>query len=207
MPGRGNYTTSHVYIPLNNPHCNIPSDHDQIARQRLQSKLDSFQAEFHGPVFLAVGPDAKLDMYNNFDLSKPFDFNVDPPSTEDPPLCRIIQGGKDPILTTDFYFTIVEPKPLILPTLPESKDTPAKSGAAVITDDFTPIIEADPLQPGEICVHSWMLYTPQAPVLDLHYTRVTSVLDLQTALHSLHLCPEEDNTHPDQCPNGSKRAK
>ena len=90
MPGRRNYTTPHVCIPLNNPHHNIPSDHDQIARQRLRSKLDSFQAEFHGPVFLAVGPDAKLDMCNNFDLSKLFDFKVDPPLIEDPPLCRII---------------------------------------------------------------------------------------------------------------------
>ena len=141
-----------------------------------------------------------MDMYNNFDLSKPFDFNVDPPSTEDPPLCRII-------LTTDFYFTNVEPKPWILPTSPENKDTPTKSRAAATADDFTPIIKADPLQPGEICMHSWMLCTPQAPVLDLCYTRVTSVLHLQTAFYSLHLCPEEDNTHPDQCPNGSKRAK
>ena len=126
MPGRRNYTTPHVCIPLNNPHHNIPSDHDQIARQRLQSKLDSFQAEFHGPVFLAVGPDAKLDMYNNFDLTKPFDFNVDPPSTEDHPLCRIIQEGKAPMLTTDFYFTTVEPKHWILPNPSENKDTPLR---------------------------------------------------------------------------------
>ena len=160
MPGRRNYTTPHVCIPLNNPHHNIPSDHDQIARQRLQSKLDSFQAEFHGLVFLAVGPGAKLDMYNNFDLSKPFDFNVGPPSTEDPPLCRIIQEGKDLLLTTDFYFINFEPKPWILPTLPENKDTPTESGAAAATDDFIPNIEADPLQPGEIYMHSWMLYSP-----------------------------------------------
>ena len=140
MPGRRNYTTLHVCIPLNNPHHNVPSDHDQRARQRLQGTLDSFQAEFHGPVFLAVGPDAKLDMYKNFDLSKPFDFNVDPPSTENPPLCRIIQEGKDPILTTDFYFTSIEPKPWILPTPLEKKDTPTESGVAASADDFTPIM-------------------------------------------------------------------
>ena len=109
MPGRRNYTTPHLCIPLNNPHHNVPSDHDQRARQRLQSTLDSFHAEFHGLVFLAVGPDAKLDMYNNFDLSKPFDINVDPPSTENPPLCRTIQEGKDPILTTDFISPMLNP--------------------------------------------------------------------------------------------------
>ena len=145
-------------------------------------------------------------MYKNFDLSKPFDFHLKQPSTEDPPLCRIIQEGKDPILTTEFYLTNVEPKPWILPTPPEDKDTPSESGAAAATDEFTPIIEADPLQPGEIRMHSWMLYAPQAPILDLCNTRVTSVLDLQTAFHILHLCPKEDNLYPNQCPNGCKGA-
>ena len=207
MPGSRNYTTPHVCIPLNNPHHNVPSDHDQRTRQRLQGILDDFQTEFHGPVFLAVGSDAKLDMYKDFDLSKPFDFNVDPPTTKNPPLCRIIQEGKDPILTTGFYFTNIEPKPWILPTLPEKKDTPTKSGATAAVDDFTPNIEADPQESGEIYMHSLMLYTPQVPVLDLRYTRVTSVLDLQVAFYSLYLRPGEDNTHPNQCPNGHKRAK
>ena len=108
------------------------------------------------PVFLSVGPDAKLDMYKNFDLDKPFDLHLDPPSSEDPPLCRIIQEGKDPILTTDFYLTNIEPKPYILPLLPQNKDTPEPSGAAA-ADKFTPVIEPDPVQPREIrlgcCTH------------------------------------------------------
>ena len=99
----------------------LPSEHDQNARNRLQqSALDSFHAEIHGPVFLSVGPEAKLDMYNNFDLDKPFDLHLDPPSSKDPPLCRIIQEGKEPILTTDFYLRNVEPKPWVLPTPPYS---------------------------------------------------------------------------------------
>ena len=76
-----------------------------------------------------VGPEAKLDMYNNFDLDKLFDLHLDPPLSEDP-LCRIIQEGKEPILTTDFYLTNIEPKPWILPTPPANKDTPEPSGAA-----------------------------------------------------------------------------
>ena len=57
---------------------NIPSQHDQNARYRLQqSALDSFHAEIHGPVFLSVGPKAKLDMYKNFDLDKLFDLDLD----------------------------------------------------------------------------------------------------------------------------------
>ena len=126
MPkGKKNYTTPHVSIPINNPRKNIPLEHDQnIGYRPQQSALDSIHAEIHDPVFLSVGPEAKLDMYNNFDLDKPFDFHLDPPSSEDPPLCRIFQEGKDPILTTGFYLTNVEPKPCILPTPPSIRILP-----------------------------------------------------------------------------------
>ena len=121
--GKKGYTTPHVCVPITNPRRNLPSEHDQHARFGLQqSALDSFHAEIQGPVLLSVGPEAKLDMYNNFD--KLFDLHLDPPSSEDPTFCRIIQEGKDPILTTDFYLTNVEPKPWILPTSPSNKDTP-----------------------------------------------------------------------------------
>ena len=96
MPKRKiNYTTLHVSIPTNNQGRNIPSEHDQNARYRLQqSAIDSFHAEIHIPVFLSVGPEVKLDMYNNFNLDKLFDLHLDPSSFKDPPLCRIIQEGK-----------------------------------------------------------------------------------------------------------------
>ena len=131
MPkGKKNYTTPHVSIPLNNPRRNKPSEQDQNARYRLQqSALDSFHAEIHGQVFLSVGLKAKLNMYNNFDLDKPFDLHLAPTSSEDPPLCRIIQEGKEPILTTDFYLTNIEPKPWILPTPPSIKDIPKHSSS------------------------------------------------------------------------------
>ena len=208
MPkGKKNYTTPHVSIPINNPRGNISSEHDQNARYRLQqNRLDSFHAEIHGPVFLSVGSEAKLDMYNNFDLCKLFDLHLNPPSSEDPPLCRIIQEGKEPILTTDFYLTNVEPKPWILPTLPSNKDTSKSSGAAAV-DKFTTVIEPDPVQPREIRLHSWMLYTPQAPVLDLRKETITSTLDLRDAFHQLYLCQEEDETHPEQCSNGRRKSK
>ena len=99
-------------------------------------------------------------------MDKPFDLHLDPPSSEDPSLCRIIQEGKYPISTTDFYLTNIEPRLWILPTPPQNKDTPDPSGAAA-ADMFTPVTEADPVQPREIRLHSQMLYTPQVPVLDL----------------------------------------
>ena len=116
---------------------------------------------------------AKLDMYNNFNLDKLFDLHLDQPSSKDPPLCRIIQEGEDPILTTDFYLTSIEPKPWNIRTPPSNKDTPEPSGTAV-ADRFTPVTESDSVQPGKIRLHSWMLYTLQAPVLDLRGKIISS---------------------------------
>ena len=91
-------------VPITNPRRNIPSNHDQKAWYQLQcSVLDSFYSEIHGSVFLSVGHDAKLDMLKAFDLDKSFDLHLDPSSSENPPLSRIIQDGKDSIITTDFY--------------------------------------------------------------------------------------------------------
>ena len=145
-------------------------------------------------------------MYSNFDLDKSFDLQLDLPSYKDPPLCRIIQESKHPISTTDFYLTNVEPRPWILPIPLQNKDTPKSSGAAA-ADKFTPVIEPNPVQPGEIRLHSWMLYTPQAPVLNLREETITSDLDLRHTFHQLHLCPEEDEEYPEQCPNGRRKSK
>ena len=58
------------------------------------------------------------------------------------------------------------------------------STAAVAASNSTPEILPDPVQPGEIRLHSWMLYTPQTPVLDLRGQNVTSTLDLVDAFTS-----------------------
>ena len=68
-------------------------------------------------------------------------------------------------------------------------------------------IPPNPVQPGEIRLHSWMLYTPQAPVLDLRGQNITSTLDLRDTFHRLHLCPEEDQTQTEQCPDGRRKPK
>ena len=87
----------------------------------------------------------------------------------------------------------MEPGELILPTPPTNKETPTSTAAAAASN-FTPEILPDPAQPVEIGLHSWMLYTPQAPVLDLRGQNITSTLDLGDAFHQLCLCPTEDKT-------------
>ena len=88
-------------------------------------------------------------MLKTFDLNKPFDLYLDPLSSENPPLCRIMQDGKDPIMTTDFYLTNVKPREWILPTSPTNNEVPAFNSAAA-TSNPPPEIPADPLQPGTI---------------------------------------------------------
>ena len=168
--------------------------------------MDSFLTEIQGQVILSVRPEAKLDMFNNFDLDKPFDLHLDPPSAQNPPLLRIIQEGKDPILITDFYLTNVEQQPWILPTPPTNNDATTSSTAAA-PSNFTPEIQPDPVQPGEIILHSWMLYTPQAPVLDLGDQNITSTLDLRDAFHQLRLCPTEDETQGEPSTNGRRKSQ
>ena len=167
--------------------------------------MDSFHSEIQGPVFLSVGPDAKLGMLKTFDLNKLFDLHLDPPSSENLPLCRITQDGKDPIITTDFYLTNVEPKEWILPAPPTNNEA-ATSNVAAATSYSTPEIPADPLQPGEIRLRSWQLYTPKAPVLDLRGKKVTSTLDLANAFHELHLCPTGDDQQEESSPNGRRKS-
>ena len=69
-------------------------------------------------------------MLKAFDLNKPFDLHLDPPSTENLPLHRIMQDNKDPIITTDFYLTNVEPSEWILPTPPTNNEVAASNSAA-----------------------------------------------------------------------------
>ena len=197
------HTTPQICVHITNPRRNISSNCDQQAGYRLQhSVLDSFHSEIQGPVFLSVGPDDKLDMLKTFDLNKLFDLYLDHPSSENLPLCRIAQDGKDPIITTDFYLTNVEPREWVLPTSLTNNETATSNTAAA--SNSIPEIRSDPLQPGEIRLHTWQLYTPQTPVLDLQGKKVTSTLDLVDAFHELCLCPTDNNQQEESSPNGRK---
>ena len=54
------------------------------------------------------------------------------------------------------------------------------------------LFDIDPLQSGEICLHLWMLYTSQAPVLDLTGEHIKTKEDIETTFHALNLCPQEE---------------
>ena len=62
--------------------------------------------------------------------------------------------------------------------------------------------EADPLQPGEVQLPLWTLYTPQAPVLDLTGEHIKTKEDIEAAFHSFNSC-----THDEQKSDGAKGHK
>ena len=152
-----------------------------------------FHANFYGPVYLSIGPEAKRDIYNIFDPDKPISIHLDLPSTERPPLVEIKQEGKTSIYTTNFYFTNKSPSDIVVPPPNQNNTTPTAAAA-----DPT-LFDTDPLQSGEIRLHSWMSYTSQAPISDLTGKDIKSMKDIEHTFHALNLCPKENNKEK---PNG-----
>ena len=191
MPGpcKG-YTTPHRCATVNESKRNQPSDRDRQARCKVQEKALDFHANFYGLVYLSIGPEAKRDIYNTFDPDKPISIHLDLPSTERQPLVEIKQEGKTSIYTTDFYFTNKSLSIIVVLSPSQNNTTPAGDQAAAA--DPT-LFNTDPLQPGEICLHSWMLYTSQAPILDLTGKDIKSMKDIENTFHALNLCPKENN--------------
>ena len=195
MPGpKRGYTTPHRCATVGSSRRNQPSDRDRQARQRLQEKTSDFQVTFDDCVYLSLGPEAKRDIYNTFDPDKPFNVHLDPLSTEWPPLVEIKQEGKTFVYTTDFYFTNKLPSNITVWPQGENNNTPTADQAAAA--DPT-LFDTDPLQPGEICLHLWMLYTSQANVLDLMGEHIKTKEDIEAAFHALQLCPQEEEQKSD----------
>ena len=106
-----------------------------------------------------------------------------------PPLVEIKQEGKPSVYTTDFYFTNKLPSNIAVRSLAENYTMPTADKAEAA--DPT-LFDTDPLQPGEIHLHSWMLYTSQAPVLDLIAEHIKTKTKEEATFHALNLCPQEE---------------
>ena len=76
--------------------------------------------------------------------------------------------------------------------LSPSQNNTTPTGDQTAAADPT-LFDTDLLQQGKICLHSWMLYTSQAPILDLTGKDIKSVKDIEHAFHPLNLCPQENN--------------
>ena len=167
----------------------------------MQEKTSDFHANFYDCVYLSFGHETKRDTYTTFDPDKPFNIHLDLLSTERPPLIEIKQEGKASIYTTDFYFTNKLPSNIVVPSPSKNNTMPTGDKAAAV--DPT-LFDTDSLQPGEICLHSWMLHTSQAPILDLTGEHIKTKEDIEATFHALNLCPQEDK---EEKSNGSKETR
>ena len=87
MPGTcKGYTTPHRCATISDTRRNRPSERDYQARHKLQEKVSDFSVQFHSPIYFSIGPEAKRDIYNNFDPDRPVSIHLDPPSTGKPPV-------------------------------------------------------------------------------------------------------------------------
>ena len=77
------------------------------------------------------------------------------------------------------------------------------TGDQAVAADPT-LFDTDPLQPGKIHLHLWMLYTSQAPILDLIGEHIKTKEDIEVAFHALNLCPQEDK---EEKSNGRKETR
>ena len=96
--------------------------------------------------------------------------------------------------TSDYYFTNIQPDPIIIP--PHRGNNSSSTPQQAAAKDSIPQ-QTDTLKPGETRVYPSMLAETQVPVLDLTKSTIISAADLQTAFHSLNMCPtkKEDPSH------------
>ena len=86
--------------------------------------------------------------------------------------------------TTDYYFTNIQPNPIIVS--PQKRNHSELTAQHAATKDQISQ-QTHPLWPGKTRVYPSMLADKQVPVLDLTNSTITSQADLQTVFQSLHL--------------------
>ena len=101
--------------------------------------------------------------------------------------------------TMNFYFTNKLPSNIVVQPPGANDNTPNDNQAEAAEPTS---ITADPLQPGEVHLHSWMLYTPQAPILDVTGAHLKTKEDIEAAFHVLNL-----HTHDEQKSNSKKEKR
>ena len=161
-----------------------PSEKDQQARERLRQK-----AKIKSRAYIQLGEKVLQTVHQTFEPDIPVILHF--PTLENntidtdtvPPL-YVIQEGINCILTTDYFFTSIKPKPIVVTCHRAHHSKPTVQQAA--TQD--PISQqTHPLWPGQTRVYPSMLVDKQVPVLNLTESSITSQADLQDAFHSICL--------------------
>ena len=186
MPHKGAFTQHHNQQVLAKP-CHNPSNRDQQVREKLQQKV-----KIKSRAYVQLGEETLETVHRTFQLDIPVilhlpalaDGSLHLKSTSTPTLF-VIQEGLNCLETTDYFFTNIEPAPIIVnhPAVHQNKPPPQQAASADTISQQT-----YPQQPGETRIYPSMLTNRQVPVLHLTETNITSHADLQDAFNSLCVC-------------------
>ena len=182
MPHKVASTQCHNQQVLAKP-CHDPSDRDQQVREKLQQK-----AKIRSRTYIQLGEETLQTVHRTFQPDIPVflhlpalaDGSLNSKSTSTPTLL-VIQEGLNCLETTDYFFTNIEPAPIIVkhPAVHQNKPLPQQAAISQQTH---------PQQPDETRIYPSMLTNRQVPVLNLTETNITSHADLQDAFNSLCIC-------------------
>ena len=186
MLHKGASTQRHNQQVLAKPHHN-PSDRDQQAREKLQLKV-----KIRSRAYIQLGEKTLKIVHRTFQPEVPailyllalIDGSLSSKSTSTPTLF-VIQEGLNCLEMTDYFFTNIEPTPIIVeqPATHQNKSPPQQP---VRGDTISQ--QTQPQQPDETRIYPSMLTNRQVPVLNLTETNITSHADLQDAFNSLCVC-------------------
>ena len=186
MPHKGASTQHHNQQVLAKPHHN-PSDRDQQVREKLQQKV-----KIKSQAYIQLGEETLQTVHRTFQpdiqvilhLPALADGSLHLKSASIPTLF-VIQEGLNCLETTDYFFTIIEPAPIIVkcPAVHQNKPRPQQAASGDTISQQT-----HPQQPGKTRIYPSMLTNRQVPVLYLTEANITSHTDLQYAFNSLCVC-------------------
>ena len=186
MPHKGASTQHHNQQVLAKP-CHNPSNRDQQVREKLQQK-----AKIRSRAYIQLGEETLQTIHRTFQPDVPVilhllaltDGSLNSKSTSTPTLF-VIQEGLNCLETTDYFFTNIEPAPIIVkhPAGRQNKSRPQQPASGDTISQQT-----HPQQPDETRIYLSMLTNRQVPVLNLTETNITSHANLQDAFNSLCVC-------------------
>ena len=185
-----------------------PSNRDQQARDRLRNQISESKAKIKSRAYLQLGKKALQTVHQTFEPNIPVILHLPALTnttvdTDTIPMLFVIQEGRHCMPTTYYYFTNIQPDPIIVS--PHRRNHSGLTAQHAATKDQISQ-QTHPLWPGETRVYPSMLADKQVPVLDLTNSTITSQADFQTAFQSLHLCStkEDELSH---CGEESKEDK
>ena len=186
MPHKGASTQRHNQQVLAKS-CHNPSDRDQQVREKLQQKV-----KIKSQAYIKLGKDTLQTVHRTFQPDIPVilhlpalaDGSLHSKSTSTPTLF-VIQEGLNCLETTDYFFTNIEPAPIIVkhPAVHQNKPPPQQAASGDTISQQT-----HPQQPDKTRIYPSMLINRQVPVLNLTETNITSHSDLQDTFNSLCVC-------------------